>query len=181
MIDLLKLYNMDEVTKPVEPLKSKISFSVESLLSTTKQKSENDVIERDALHERLLLNRNSTNLKCEEDIREEINERLSMGRSPDMPAGTLDDSVEDDDDDENITVDDDDDEIESRESLSPNSAHTVIVPQPLHPSMARSFPPGPPQWTFQLPGYNSLMRSSPPQCKYLLLFCFFFFIFLNNL
>ncbi|XP_044264405.1 homeobox protein MSH-D-like [Tribolium madens] len=85
-------------------IKSKISFSVESLLSK------------------------------KED--EEDDHRLS-------------------DDDENITVDDDD--TDGRESLSPSSAHTVIIPQPLHPSMPRL---GHPQWPF---AWGSLMRSSSPQ------------------
>lgn len=61
------------------------------------------------------------------------------------------------DDDENITVDDDD--TDGRESLSPNSAHTVIIPQPLHPSIPRL---GHPQWPF---AWGSLMRSSSPQSK----------------
>lgn len=52
--------------------------------------------------------------------------------------------------DEDITVDDDDmDDLESRESLSPQQ---VIIPQPLHPSMASRLmgsPSGPPhQWPF---------------------------------
>ncbi|CAH1374938.1 hypothetical protein MTP99_016314 [Tenebrio molitor] len=88
-------------------IKSKISFSVESLLS--KKDDEDDVASSDHL----------------------------------------------DDDDENITVDDDD--TDGRESLSPNSAHTVIIPQPLHPSVPRL---GHPQWPF---AWGSLMRSASPQ------------------
>jgi hypothetical protein len=91
-------------------IKSKISFSVESLLS--KKDDEDDVASSDHL----------------------------------------------DDDDENITVDDDD--TDGRESLSPNSAHTVIIPQPLHPSVPRL---GHPQWPF---AWGSLMRSASPQSEY---------------
>lgn len=65
-----------------------------------------------------------------------------------------------DDDDEDITVDDED--TDGRESLSPNGAHTVIIPQPLHPSVPRMMSNGhPPQWPF----WGTLIRSQSPQSK----------------
>ncbi|VEN37411.1 unnamed protein product [Callosobruchus maculatus] len=106
-------------------IKSKISFSVESLLSSTKPSSPESEQETD-------------------DARYDTSsERLE------------------DDDDENITVDDDEEDTDGRESLSPNSSHTVVVPQPLHPSMPRLIPGGHPQWPFQWIGPAGFRSNSP--------------------
>lgn len=109
-------------------IKSKISFSVESLLSSTKSPEE----------------------KYDEDIDENRLESSS-------------DRLDDEEDEENITVDDDD--TDGRDSLSPNSSHTVLVPQPLHPSMPRIIPGGPPQWPFQWIAPTGF-RSASPQSKF---------------
>lgn len=113
-------------------IKTKFSFSVESLLSN--KSSRHEIV------------------KYEDKYDEDIDD------------SRLDTSSErlDDEDDENITVDDDD--TDGRESLSPNSSHTVIIPQPLHPSIPRMLP-GHPQWPFQWIGPNGF-RSSSPQSKY---------------
>lgn len=123
---------MEESLKSETSIKSKISFSVESLLSHKGSSPQPP--------ERLSENY------------EEIHQRLKH---------------DDDEDEEDITVDDDDnDEVASRESLSPNSGHNIIVPQPLHPSMSRMVTTqGPPQWSFPWPGHAALLRSSSPQSK----------------
>ncbi|CAH0554719.1 unnamed protein product [Brassicogethes aeneus] len=109
-------------------IKSKISFSVESLLSNKKSDSEKlEPLEEDLDDSRLDLS----------------SERLE-------------------DEDENITVDDDDEDTDGRESLSPNSSHQVLVPQPLHPSMPRMLP-GHGQWPFTWVGPGGILRSSSPQ------------------
>lgn len=140
MIDLATLYKMNEGVKNTETnIKAKISFSVESLLSN----------------------------KCSNDITiEEKNDRLERNQSPivDVPEDRLHSETEENDD-EDITVDDDEDELESRDSLSPNSNHTVIVPQPLHPSIPRMMPQGAPQWPFGWPTHGGLLRSPSPQSK----------------
>lgn len=111
-------------------IKAKISFSVESLLSSNKP----------------LVG------KIEEDVDDHLDHRLDTS------------SEHLDEDDENITVDDED--TDGRESLSPNSSHTVLVPQPLHPSMPRLLSPTHhPQWPFTWVGPAGLMRSSSPQSK----------------
>ncbi|CAH1099353.1 unnamed protein product [Psylliodes chrysocephalus] len=109
-------------------IKTKFSFSVESLLSN--KSSRHEIV------------------KYEDKYDEDIDD------------SRLDTSSErlDDEDDENITVDDDD--TDGRESLSPNSSHTVIIPQPLHPSIPRMLP-GHPQWPFQWIGPNGFRSSSP--------------------
>ncbi|XP_044755376.1 homeobox protein vab-15-like isoform X1 [Coccinella septempunctata] len=78
----------------------------------------------------------------------------------------LDESSEihDEDDEENITVDDED--TDGRDSLSPTSPHTVLIPQPLHPSLPRILSSGGhPQWPFTWVGHG-MMRSSSPQSKF---------------
>lgn len=112
-------------------IKSKISFSVESLLSSSK-----------------------TSEPLEEKYDEDMDENRLESSS---------ERLDDEEDEENITVDDDD--TDGRDSLSPNSAHTVLVPQPLHPSMPRIIPGGPPQWAFQWIAPTGF-RSSSPQSKY---------------
>lgn len=107
-------------------IKTKISFSVESLLSHKSSPVHED--------------------KYDEDI-------------DDNRFDTSSERLDEDDDDENITVDDDD--TDGRESLSPNSSHTVIVPQPLHPSMSRLMPGAHPQWPFQWIGPGGFRSSSP--------------------
>ncbi|KAJ8918850.1 hypothetical protein NQ315_011138 [Exocentrus adspersus] len=121
------MYSAMEETKT--DIKAKISFSVESLLSSTKP------IAEDRLEDRL-----------EEDIE-------------DNRLDTSSERLDDDDDDENITVDDDD--TDGRESLSPNSSHTVVIPQPLHPSIPRLIPGPHPQWPFQWVGHGGFRSSSP--------------------
>lgn len=122
------MYSTMEETKT--DIKSKISFSVESLLSSSK--TSETIIE-----------------KYEEDLDENRLESSS-------------DRLDEEDDEENITVDDED--TDGRDSLSPNSSHTVLVPQPLHPSMPRIIPGGPPQWPFQWITPTGF-RSSSPQSK----------------
>ncbi|XP_050304579.1 homeobox protein MSH-D-like [Anthonomus grandis grandis] len=116
-------------------IKSKISFSVESLLSNNKPSS--PISER--LHDE------SSNYSEGEDNR----------------LDTSSEKIDDEDDDENITVDDED--TDGRESLSPNSQHTVIIPQPVHPSMPRMISPGHTQWPFTWVGPNGPFRSNSPQ------------------
>lgn len=119
-----------EETKSELNLKTKISFSVESLLST-KSKREELEAEPDEVHDRL---------------------KASDGEE---------------EDDEDITVDEDVDDVESRSSLSPNSSHTVIVPQPLHPSLSRMMTQShPPPWSFPWVGHGALLRSSSPQGEF---------------
>ncbi|KAJ8965209.1 hypothetical protein NQ314_004277 [Rhamnusium bicolor] len=122
------MYSTMEETKT--DIKSKISFSVESLLS-----KKSSPLHEDRLEDRL-----------EEEI-------------DDNRLDTSSDRLDDDDDDENITVDDDD--TDGRESLSPNSSHTVLIPQPLHPSMPRLIPGSHPQWPFQWVGPGGFRSSSP--------------------
>ncbi|XP_019872220.1 homeobox protein MSH-D [Aethina tumida] len=112
-------------------IKSKISFSVESLLSSPKTSSD-----------------------CDDKL-----EKLEENSDLDVSSERLEDE------DENITVDDDEDDTDGRESLSPNSSHTVIVPQPLHPSMPRMIPPSHTQWPFSWVGPQTLMRSTSPQAN----------------
>ncbi|KAL3269795.1 hypothetical protein HHI36_008854 [Cryptolaemus montrouzieri] len=84
-------------------------------------------------------------------------------RLEDEDESRLDDSSEihDEDDEENITVDDED--TDGRDSLSPNSPHTVLIPQPLHPSIPRLLTGGGhPQWPFSWVGPGGLMRSTSP-------------------
>lgn len=140
MIELNKFHKMDDTVKNSETnLKTKISFSVESLLSN----------------------------KCSNEIpkEERCEKRVKCNQSPSEMQDEMLHSENEDNEDEDITVDDDD-ELESRDSLSPNSGHTVIVPQPLHPSIPRIIPQGPHQWAFGWP-HGNLMRSPSPQSKYL--------------
>lgn len=116
-----------------EPVKAKISFSVESLLSSSKE----DKIE--------LEDKNFDDIdKCIEE--EEISE-----------------------DDEQIEVDD----VDSRESSSSPGSNQLVVPQPLHPTVARGI--FTPQWPFSWIGPSGpVFRSSSPQCKYPLKIFHFF-------
>lgn len=137
---------MEDNVKTETTIKSKISFSVESLLSnkTNQTSTDNNVDLTSSDHH-----------NCED-----LQQRLVKHNNEEV-------DVDDDDEDEDITVDDDDDEIESRESLSPNSGHNIIVPQPLHPSLPRMVTTQgpPPQWPFPWPGHAALLRSSSPQSK----------------
>lgn len=114
---------MEDTIKSEPTYKSKISFSVESLLSSKDDKAEEE-------HQRL------------------------------------------DEDEEDITVDEDTDEdLEGRESASPGGAHTVLVPQPLHPSVPRLLAGNPhhPQWPFSWMGHPAAMvRAGSPQSKFLI-------------
>lgn len=133
-----------EETKSELNLKTKISFSVESLLSTKPSSSPKYERSEEAVDS--------------EDQHSEINERLKVTDSS---------LCDDDDEDENITVDEDTDDLESRESISPNSSHTVIVPQPLHPSIPRIMTQGPPpHWSFPWVGHGAILRSTSPQSKH---------------
>ncbi|CAH1154056.1 unnamed protein product [Phaedon cochleariae] len=122
------MYSTMEETKT--DIKSKISFSVESLLSTKSSPVVQD--------------------RLEDKFDEEID---------DSRLDTSSERLDEEDDDENITVDDDD--TDGRESLSPNSSHTVVIPQPLHPSMSRLMPGTHPQWPFQWIGPGGFRSSSP--------------------
>ncbi|CAG9761121.1 unnamed protein product [Ceutorhynchus assimilis] len=121
-------------------IKTKISFSVESLLSTTIKPSS-------PINDRLL--DDSSNYSENEENR----------------LDTSSEKIDDDEDDENITVDDEDTDGDGRESLSPNSQHTVLIPQPVHPSMPRILPPGHSQWPFTWVGPNGPFRSNSPQAN----------------
>lgn len=111
---------MEDTIKSEPTYKSKISFSVESLLSS-KDKTKDE-------------------------------QRL-----------------DDDEEEEDITVDEDTEEdLDGRESASPGGAHTVLVPQPLHPSVPRLLAANPhhPQWPFSWMGHPAAMvRSGSPQSK----------------
>lgn len=111
---------MEDTIKSEPTYKTKISFSVESLLST---KDKTDEQQR----------------------------------------------LEEDEEEEDITVDEDTEEdMEGRESASPGGAHTVLVPQPLHPSVPRLLAANPhhPQWPFSWMGHPAaMMRSGSPQSK----------------
>lgn len=135
---------MEDNLKTETTIKSKISFSVESLLSNKKN---------------LTTDRNIDLSRSDNNNCDDVQERLIKNNNI---------TDEDEDEDEDITVDDDDDEIESRESLSPNSGHNIIVPQPLHPSIPRMVTTQgpPPQWPFPWPGHAALLRSSSPQSKF---------------
>lgn len=120
-------------------IKSKISFSVESLLSTSYKPSS-------PINDRL------------------VDESSNYSENEENRLDTSSEKIDDDDDDENITVDDEEDtDGDGRESLSPNSQHTVIMPQPVHPSMPRILPPGHTQWPFSWVGPNGPFRSNSPQ------------------
>lgn len=127
---------MEDTIKSEPTYKTKISFSVESLLSS----------------------------KAKTVIEEEEEQQQQ------------DHLLEEDEEDEDITVDEDTEEdllMEGRESASPSGAHTVLVPQPLHPSMPRLLTANPhhPQWPFSWMGHPAaIMRSGSPQSK--LQFCF---------
>lgn len=125
---------MEETIKSEPAYKSKISFSVESLLSSKESVAES-----------------SPNMEL----------RL-MGSSPSN-------HLEEDDEDEDITVDEDNEEdAEGRDSASPSAGHTVLIPQPLHPSMPRLLAnAGPQQWPFAWVGHPAgLIRSNSPQSKF---------------
>lgn len=139
---MVNLTTMEE-TKSELNLKTKISFSVESLLSNKTSSIPSPKYER--------------NEDCDDHHLSEASDRLDVKISDSSLC-------DDDDEEENITVDEDTDDIESRESLSPNSsAHTVIVPQPLHPSLPRIMTQGPPpHWSFPWVGHG-ILRSASPQ------------------
>lgn len=138
-----------EETKSELNLKTKISFSVESLLSTKSSSSPK--------YER---NDELSSADNEDQHLSEVNERLKISDTS---------LCDEDEEDENITVDEDTDDMESRESLSPNSSHTVIIPQPLHPSIPRIMSQGPPpHWSFPWVGHGAILRSTSPQSMYFL-------------
>lgn len=141
MIDLAK-YRMGTTGDISEiSLKTKISFSVESLLS----------------------NNNNNNKKEEEE--KDVLDRIT--NSPDASSSQLDvEDMVDEEDEEDITVDDDDDEVASRESLSPNSSHPVLIPQPVHATMPRLMPQAHPQWLHWGSPPPGLLRSGSPQSKF---------------
>lgn len=124
-------------------IKAKISFSVESLLSSPSKPPppSSPVPDR-------LLDESSNYSESEENRLDTSSEKID----------------DEEDEDENITVDDEDTDGEGRESLSPNSQHTVIIPQPVHPSMPRIIP-GHTQWPFTWVGPNGPFRSNSPQGK----------------
>lgn len=118
--------------------KSKISFSVESLLSSKQSVTEGHLAESNP------------------------NVELRLMGSPNN-------HLEEDEEDEDITVDEDNEEdVEGRDSTSPNAGHTVLIPQPLHPSMPRLLANATPQqWPFAWVGHPaSLIRSNSPQSKF---------------
>ncbi|KAF7271909.1 uncharacterized protein LOC143199539 [Rhynchophorus ferrugineus] len=115
-------------------IKSKISFSVESLLASSTK-----------------------------SVSPAPDETGSFSEGEENRFDTSSEKIDDDDDEENITVDDED--TDGRESLSPGSQHTVVIPQPVHPSMPRIIPPGHTQWPFAWPGPNGPFRSNSPQAN----------------
>ncbi|XP_066247982.1 homeobox protein MSH-C-like [Euwallacea similis] len=121
-------------------IKSKISFSVESLLASPIKSSS-------PLHDRI------------------VDDSSNYSENEDNRLDTSSEKIDDDEDEENITVDDEDTDGDGRESLSPNSQHTVIIPQPVHPSMPRIMPPGHTQWPFTWVGPNGAFRSNSPQAN----------------
>lgn len=114
---------MEDTIKSEPTYKSKISFSVESLLSS------------------------------KDTTTKEEQQRL-----------------DDEEEEEDITVDEDTEEdLDGRESASPGGVHTVLVPQPLHPSVPRLLAGNPhhPQWPFSWMGHPAAMvRSGSPQSKF---------------
>lgn len=128
--------NMEESIKSEPNYKTKISFSVESLLSPKKCPD--------------ILNSDDDHIDVDDHSDEE--DRTEV--------------VEDHVDEEDHIKVDDNDELESRESGSPNNVpHTVVIPQPLHPSV----PPmlaNPQQWPFAWAGqHGHLFRTPSPQGK----------------
>lgn len=120
---------MEESIKSEPSYKSKISFSVESLLASK-----------------------TYNCPSDDEDHIDVDDRSDEGNL-------------NEDDEEHIKIKDNDtDEFESRESGSPNIAHSVVIPQPLHPSV----PPllasgGPQQWPFAWGGqHGTLFRPSSP-------------------
>lgn len=108
-----------------EPVKAKISFSIESMLSSNK---DDKVIEDEKNFD--------DDLKCADD--EDIS-----------------------DDEEQIEVDD----VDSRESSSSPGSNQLVVPQPLHPTVARGI--FNPQWPFSWMGPTGpIFRSTSPHCKF---------------
>lgn len=144
---------MEETIKSEPAYKSKISFSVESLLS-----SKESVVEDHHLA--------SPNVEL----------RL-MSSSPSN-------HLEEDEEDEDITVDEDnEDDVEGRDSASPSAGHTVLIPQPLHPSMPRLLANAghQHQWPFAWVGHPAgLIRSSSPQSKFFILYLFIYDGYSNN-
>ncbi|XP_018332256.1 homeobox protein MSX-2-like [Agrilus planipennis] len=135
---------MEETTKSEPNLKSKISFSVESLLSN------NNPSEAVAPF-------NGEDQYQSDDEHIEIDDDLSED------YGRLNDSLE-----ESKTFkssDSDKDDLESRLSGSPNASHSVLVPQPLHPSIPSLLSTGgPPPWSFPwLSQQSQLFRTGLPQ------------------
>lgn len=143
-------------------LKSKISFSVESLLSSCHKKDNNISGVKD----------NNNKIDC--DSGEESHHRVNVQvRRPCSEADdeeediTVDDDIEDGSLGAGVDEDDEEDDTDGRESLSPSATtqqHTVIIPQPLHPSMPRLVPGPHSQWPFSWGGAAAagLLRSSSP-------------------
>ncbi|KAK5644573.1 hypothetical protein RI129_005873 [Pyrocoelia pectoralis] len=112
--------------------KTKISFSVESLLSSKKYTDNLDEINSDGDDDHIDVDDHS------------------------------DDEGKIDEEDEIKVTDNDGDEFESRESGSPVS-HSVVIPQPLHPSIPHVLPTaGPQQWPFTWTGLGPLFRTPSP-------------------
>ncbi|KAF2884442.1 hypothetical protein ILUMI_21740 [Ignelater luminosus] len=131
------IFNMESI-KSEPNYKTKISFSVESLLSSKKCPD--------------ILNSDDDHIDVDDHSDEE--DRTEV----------VEDHVDEED---HIKVDDNDrDELESRESGSPNNVpHTVVIPQPLHPSV----PPmlaNPQQWPFAWAGqHGQFFRTPSPQAS----------------
>ncbi|XP_017770004.1 PREDICTED: homeobox protein MSX-1-like [Nicrophorus vespilloides] len=167
---------MEDTKSELSLKSSKISFSVESLLSKTPININNN-------------NNNSISIvKREEDVEDEVEARRRLHQhfhhhlgisNEDVIVGNDDDEPEEEDEDADITVDDvDTDDLESRGSLSPNSStgsHHVVVPQPLHPSMrmmaaqsaaaAAAAAAAASHWPFGpwIGSHNAMLRSTSPQ------------------
>ncbi|KAK4875364.1 hypothetical protein RN001_011786 [Aquatica leii] len=132
---------MEKSIKSEPSYKNKISFSVESLLSSKKYTANLDGINSD-----------------DDDDHIDVDDH-----SDDDRTDIIDDNA---DEDEIKVTDNDRDELESRESDSPNVSHSVIIPQPLHPSVPQLLPTGgPQQWPFTWTGLGPLFRTPSPHAS----------------
>lgn len=143
-----------ESTTTSEPrIKSKISFSVESLLSPKNTTS--PTVQHLHLQQlQHLQHSQQFNLNSESD-RESICDDTEGDPDPDIDA----DGIEED---EHIEVD----EVDSRGSSPGGNRHgdsQLVVPQPLHPTVSRGLFAGHPQWPFSWVNPASMHMQASPQ------------------
>lgn len=151
-----------EATTTTEPrIKSKISFSVESLLSPKNTTSPTVQHLQQLQH---LQDNCQFNLNRESD-RESICDDTEVDPDPDIDAEGIEE-------DEHIEVDD----VDSRgssPSLPGGNRHgdsQLVVPQPLHPTVSRGLFAGHPQWPFSWVNPASMHMQASPQCKLFITF-----------